>query len=202
MKESNNKDAEEVKKKIDEIRKQRLEMISEVKRYRKKAYYKEAEFNAISKFVESAKATMNNKKSGALKRMKNELEFNLSTRARVSLNEEREMVRKINEINAELEDYYKFIKLQKKIEYIKGDLEEYSKLISEKNKLIEETDVKLDELYRSLKRILGINERRERDRERMRQKSQAAPPQNEINLEDIAVIRKKESKNGASSPSE
>ncbi len=157
--------------------------------------YKEAESQAISKLLtmehERDKNNEKRRKIGQLKRLKNRLEFKIATEAS-SLSEEKDLIRKIDEINKELSEAYKSIRLERKGEFVKGDIEEYRKRLTELEAKIAETDKVLDGLYERLRKILGI--RRERKEERQRKRMQPKPQIQEINLEDIAVIKKKEKK--------
>ncbi|MCL4371699.1 hypothetical protein M1373_00030 [Candidatus Marsarchaeota archaeon] len=190
MKESNNQKALEIKGKIDELRKVREGLISEIKDYRRKLEYKEAENIAISKFIESKKDSVQTKKIGYLKKQKNRLEFKLSTQARISLSEEKDIIRKINEMNSELEGLLKFVKLERKIGYIKDDITNYTSKLNETDKKIKDIDLQLDDLYRSLRSTLRIKPHGANEQYRPQKKQQQQPVQ-EINMEDIAVIKKK-----------
>lgn len=192
IKESNNPEVASIKSQIDECRKQRDALITEIKDYRRKLEYKEAENIAISKFVESEKDNVEVKKIGYLKRQKNRLEFKLSTEARMSLDDEKGIIRKIAEIDGQLEGLLKFVRLQRKIGYIQDDIKNYTEKLNETDRKIRELDTKLDELYVSVRRALGIRGGRGGEQQRparKRQIQQAAQP--EINMEDIAVIKKK-----------
>ncbi len=190
IKESSNAQAQEVKGTIDTMRKERSALIDRIKKLRIRLEYKESELVAITGFLVSEKAKQDPKKGRELKRMKNMLEFKLSTEAKMSLAGERDIVRKINEISAQLDDFYKVVRLERKQGFIKGDIEQFRKELGELDKSIAELDTKLDERYKELKHLLGIDERRMM---RPKPKRKIAPmPMQEINLEDIAVIKKKE----------
>ncbi len=192
IKESSNPEVANIKAQIDECRKQRDGLITEIKDYRRKLEYKEAENAAISKFVESAKDNVDVKKIGYLKRQKNRLEFKLSTEARMSLDDEKSIIRKIAEIDGQLEGLLKFVRLQRKIGYIQDDIKNYTEKLNETDRKIRELDTKLDDLYVSIRKALGIRGGRGGEQQkpaRKRPVQQITQP--EINMEDIAVIKKK-----------
>ena len=190
IKESSNAHAQEIKSTIDTMRKERSAFIDRIKKLRIRLEYKESELVAITGFLESEKAKQDPKKGRELKRMKNMLEFKLSTEAKMSLSAERDIVRKINEVSAQLDDFYKVVRLERKQGFIKGDIEQYKKELGELEQSISGLDTKLDDKYRELKHVLGIDERR---MAKPKPKRRIAPmPVQEINLEDIAVIKKKD----------
>ena len=126
---------------------------------------------------------------GYLKHMKQKFEFKISTEAS-SLSQEKEIIRKINEINQELDEALASVRLERKLGFIKKDMDEYQKGITDINKRIEEIDVKLDGLYTSLRKSLGIGSWQ--NKQKHQQQVKKVQPQNQdINLEDIAVIKKK-----------
>ena len=190
IKESSNAQAQEVKGTIDTMRKERSSMVDRIKKLRIRLEYKQSELVAITGFLESEKAKQDPKKGRELKRMKNMLEFKLSTEAKMSLTAERDIVRKINDISAQLDDFYKVVRLERKQGFIKGDIEQYKKELEELEKNVTGLDAKLDDKYRELKHLLGIDERR---MAKPKPKRHAMPIQvQKINLEDIAVIKKKD----------
>jgi DNA repair ATPase RecN len=122
--------------------------------------------------------------------MKAKMEFKISTEAS-SLSQERDIVRKINEINQELGEALASVRLERKTGFVKGDIEEYKKSITEINGKIQELDNKLDSLYANLRKVLGIG--MWQNKQQMKPKRTQQPVQG-INLEDIVVIKKKDSK--------
>lgn len=194
VKESNNDRAVKLKDEIDNFRKERSKLIARVKDCRRRLSYKEAESAAIDKLLkmkkEEDKDGSKRKKIGYLKRMKSRLEFKISTEAS-SLSQEKEMIRHINDINQELDEALASVRLERKIGFITSDIEEYRKSIIDINAKIAELDTKLDGLYVSLRRALGIGSWQNKIQKQRKQQPVTAP---EINLEDIAVIKKKDAK--------
>ncbi len=185
-----------LKEEIDAVKKQRGDTIAKVKENRRRLNYKEAESVAIGRLLEIEKGkdkdNAKRKKIGYLKRLKNQLEFKISTEAQ-SLTAEKDLVRKIEEINKELNVAYKAIRLERKTELVKSDIEECRKNINEFELKIAEHDKKLDELYDKLRKLLGI-ERAKRVKPATKKRVQSQQMPQEINLEDIAVITKKSKK--------
>jgi uncharacterized coiled-coil DUF342 family protein len=182
-----NEKVEAIKKSIDEEKKKRFAMIDDIKRIRRKLSFKKAEQAALSKLIEIDKD--NSRKIGYLIRLKEKLEFKISTET-TTLNAEKDLVRKINEVNAELDHAIKSRRLKKRVELIGSDIEELSKQIEEKEKLIKDSEKKLDDLYSNLRSIMGRS-RPKVQRERQRN----APKQQEISLADIAIIKEKNGNN-------
>lgn len=194
VKESNIPEAVQLKKEIDDIRKERSVLIAKIKDSRRRLGYKEAESAAIEKLLTMRKNEdkdgSKRRRIGYLKRMKARLEFKISTEAS-SLTQEKDIVRKINEINGELGEALASVRLERKTGFIKSDIEAYRKSITEVNVKIQELDNRLDGLYANLRKILGIGSWQ--NKQPKPKKTQQQQPQG-INLEDIAVIKKKDAK--------
>ncbi len=188
--ESGSEEVKNLKKEIDEIKKERFAIIIKLKELRHKLGYKEAELVAIGKLLSIEKQnddpTARSKRIGYLKHLKNKLEFKISTEAS-SLASERDLVRKINEVSNELNEALKIVRLQRKVEYVKGDITNYEASLGELDKQITAVDAKLDDKYRTLRKMLGIGHERQHTQKRKMQQ----PSLPEINFEDIAVIKKK-----------
>ncbi len=133
------------------------------------------------------------KRVGYLKRMKQRMEFKISTEAS-SLAQEKDIIRKINEINQELNEALASVRLERKVGFISKDIEEYRKSITEINSRIGELDTKLDGLYVTLRKTLGIGSWQNKPQQQQRQRKPQSARMPGINLEDIAVIKKKEEK--------
>ncbi len=196
IKESKNPEVAKLKEEIDAVKKKRTEVIIKVKENRRRLNYKEAETIALTRLLEieknKDKDNAKRKKIGYLKRLKNKLEFKISTEA-TSLAAEKDLVRKIEEINKELNDAYKAIRLERKSEFVKKDVDEIRKNLLELEAKITEHDKKLDEHYDKLRKLLGIERSRHISKPQSARKKVQASSQ-EINLEDIAVIKKKDKK--------
>ncbi|MDE1825483.1 MAG: hypothetical protein KGH61_05235 [Candidatus Micrarchaeota archaeon] len=185
---------DELNKGIEEEKKKRTGIIDSIRRTRYKMAYKQAEFAALSKLntlnVEKGKSI------GYLKRMKERLEFKISTEAS-SLSAEKDLIRKINEINEELEKSIKIYRQRKKVELIKGDIEDATKALEELEKQILESNKALDNLYNELRSLTGYRGERQERKPGERRVSRPQKPQ-EISLADIAIIKDKKNGNNSS----
>lgn len=188
VKVSNNPQAVNLKQEIDALKKQRETLIKEAKNLRRRLIYKEEEREGLVSFLDSSKS-VNKGRFAPLKRMKQKLEFRLSTQAGITLSEERGIVKKVGEINKELDVLSKYVGLERKREFVNKDIESYKARLEVLHKGISDADLKLDELYRLLKKMLGIGQQHV-------QKARRRPSvlMQEINLEDVAIIKKKEEK--------
>lgn len=195
IKESNNPEAERLKGEIDGVRKERGKYIIRIKECRRRLSYKEAESVAITNLLkmegDDAKKAEKRRRFGYLKRLKNRLEFKISTEAS-SLADEKELIRKIDEINKELKGSLASVRLERKLTFVKKDIEVYNAELTGIDTKIVEMDKKLDALYAELRKVLGITSWQ--GKTRVHKKKVQNMPIPEINLEDIAVIKKKESK--------
>lgn len=164
---------------------------------RRRLSYKEAEEAAIGTLLKMKKDDdkdgSKRRRVGYLKRMKQKFEFRISTEAS-SLSQEKEIIRKINEINQELDEALASVRLERKLGFIKNDIESYKKSITEVNTRIEELDGKLDGLYVNLRKTLGIGSWQNKQKQQQERKKTQQMQMPEINLEDIAVIKKKSDK--------
>jgi len=173
-------------------------MIAKIKEHRRRLGYKEEEFAALQHLVtmnkEKDKDGEQAKRYNYLKSLKNRLEFRISTEAS-SLSKEKEMIREISSINQELNQLSVAVRMDRKLGLVKGDIEECRTKLAELEPKIIEIDGKLDMMYTDLRKKLGIvkrvapPERKTRPRE---DRPRPQPRDEEINLEDIAVIKKKE----------
>lgn len=129
------------------------------------------------------------------------MEFKISTEAS-SLSDERALVRKIDEIGKQLDDALALVRLERKRELVKGDIETFRKGIMDLDKEIVGMDVKLDAVYSELRKVLGIGGYKHgpapgADGKMQHKKRAPAAQIKEINLEDIAVIKRKGAKHVA-----
>jgi uncharacterized coiled-coil DUF342 family protein len=199
IKESGNAEALEIKKQIDVLKQQRKTAMYNLHQSRRKLEYKEKEQLQVAKKIETDKQKIeeSKRKVWKLKRNKEKLEFRISTEAK-SLTAEKDLIRKINEINTELEEALRYVRLDRKLNLVKGDIEQNKTILQQSEKKLEEIDKGLDELYSKARAILGIKKRsRESGSDGPRSSRPHQPyhhsqqPQQEINLEDIAVIKRK-----------
>ncbi len=210
---SGNPEAAKLRDEIEALKKERIESIIRVKIARKRLGYKQNEKEEVRKLMEQNKTdtTEQRRQIGKMKRIKNSLEFRVSTEAR-SLAEERELIKKISETNAKLKELYKSLRFEKKMEFVEGDIKRYTEEVETSTKKITEIELNLDERYDALRKLLGIErgkrreqgengERREHHdyheghdrREPHERRPHKEQQQEAINFEDIAVIKKKKS---------
>jgi uncharacterized coiled-coil DUF342 family protein len=197
IKDAASPEAAKIKEEIDNLRKERSKIIAKIKEHRRRLGYKEEEFAALQHLVtlnkEKDKDGEQAKRYNYLRRLKNRLEFRISTEAG-SLQKEKEMIREISEINQELAALGVAVRMERKLSLVKGDIEECKVKLTELEPKIVEIDGKLDAMYTDLRKKLGITKRPlpERKPERRMDRPRPQPRDEEINLEDIAVIKKKE----------
>lgn len=202
IRDSDNDEAKKLKLEIDAMRKKRDKLISEMKSHRRMINYKQQEYTALSKFLEIDANKPNQSEIIHLKKQKNRLEFKLSTEPRLTLDMERELIRRINEISSKLNTKLRYASLEKKFNLLKGDVKNYSSKIEEVSNTIKEINQQTDDMYSKLKAMLGI---KDTDRSNMRpinrsqnleHKRKHAVQEQKINLKDIAIItRKNKNKN-------
>ncbi|MEM3841636.1 MAG: hypothetical protein QXN59_03010 [Candidatus Micrarchaeaceae archaeon] len=193
VKESGNAEAKSIKDKIDAMKKERGELIYKIKDLRRRIMYKQAEGAAIEKFLEkerkSGEGEKKKRKIGYLRRVKSELEFKVATEAG-SLAAEKALVRKIAEVNAELNEALKSVKMERKSGLIKEDIKEYTEKLQELNKKVLDMDREIDGLYRDLRKSLNIPYDKTKNGQQKPER-RPQPKLVEINLEDIAVIKRR-----------
>ena len=101
--------------------------------------------------TEKHKIEESKKKVWKLKRSKQKLEFRISTEA-TSLSSEKDLIRKINEVNKELEEAFRYVRLDRKQGLIKKDIEESTTILKDSETKLGEVDKGLDELYSKVRR--------------------------------------------------
>ena len=173
--------SQELMTKIEEERKTKGMLLDEMRRYRRRLAYKLAEKEALAKInTEPKKGTKN---IGYLRRRKESLEFRISTEA-FSLAAEKELIRKKQEVEEELQEAINNYRMKRKAEFVQGDIEEM-------NKKIEETSQKLQELEKRLDVLYGGLRRRRSSQPRQKKQEFHQPQQQEVSFADIAVIKEK-----------
>ncbi len=177
----------EINTKIEEERKKKGMLLDNLRRFRRKLNYKFAEREAIAKLAEMSKKSTKN--IGYLRRKKESLEFRISTEA-YTLDAEKELIRKKNEVEKELEEAIASYRMRRKAEFVAHDIEELTKQIENTNKELQELERRLDVLYSGLRRSRG---QANKPRVRQEQKIQ------EVSFADIAIIKDKKvgKENGA-----
>lgn len=175
-----NSASQEIMKQIEEERKKKGALLDEMRRFRRRLAYKLAEKEAISKLSTAGKKSTKN--IGYLRRKKEALEFRISTEA-FTLNAEKDLIRKKQEVETELQEAINSYRMKRKAEFVNGDIEELSKKIEETNAKLQELEKRLDILYGGL--------RRQRAPQRQRKQEHTPHQQQEVSFADIAVIKEK-----------
>lgn len=171
-------------------------MIEQIKRARKRINYKLAEQDTIERFIqmnESAKDFQEKlKKVRTLTRQKHSLEFRISTES-FSLSDEKNLIGKIKSIDSELSESLRVVRIFRKRDLIKKDLEEYAVQLNKLDTEIAELDKQLDDLYSQIRKILRMGEKRLNTRQGFQKpkRKEERPRMQEVNLEDIVVIKRK-----------
>ncbi len=168
---------------VDELeaaKRRRGEFLDSIRRYKRKLAYKLEEQEAIKKLADMSKK--NTKNIGYLRRRKENIEFRISTEA-YTLDEERELIRRKNEVDAELEEAIKSYRLRRKQEYIVSDIAELTKRIAEAEAALGEAEKKLSEIYASYRKKQDWEPRRKEERKH------TEPRHDEISLADMAIIK-------------
>lgn len=175
-----------------------MDLIGQLSALRNKLRYKETEHEALTKLLAMPHDNVN---VGRLKRMKESLEFRIATEA-ATLNAEKELIKKLTVINADLEDALKVYRFKRKSELVAKDIEDLKKRFEEYRVQIHDDDKRLDGLYASLKSLTGWGDRPQRPgpggSEGLQMKKRH-PPQDaplEISLSDIATIKNKKHDDG------
>lgn len=169
---------------IEEERKKRAQLIDQMRRLRGKLNYKQVEQAALSKLT----APPMPKNVGRLKKMKSSIEFKIATEA-ATLTAERELIKKLNEINKELDEALNAYRFKRKVELVAKDIEEIGKALESYKDQVLVVDKRLDELYGELRSKTGWKRRATGEQKPRRTPKHEEPF--EVNLEDIATIKKK-----------
>ena len=173
----------ELEESIDKVKKEKYAVVDEIKRLRSRLAYKKSEYLAITKLLEMD--TEKTKNIGYLKRLKEKLEFAISTEAALTPDKEKELIRKINSVNEELDKSLRSYRMRKKAESINNIVDELQKKIEEMEKKITDYNKQLDELYYKLREASGYNKQHAAKGKRERREQKPT----EISFADIAVIK-------------
>lgn len=196
-----NDEASKLREIINKLRDERSSLIRQIKENKYKLYYKETEKTAVTKLIDENKDNVDYKKIRYLKKLKNKIEFKISTSSS-SLNEEKELIRKVNQVNEELSKSMKFVRMKRKLELINGDIEQYKANISDLNNKISAIDLKLDDYFSKLRAINRKNNKFERFSDKKdnnnsrnyhdhdQNKKYEPRPAANFSIEDIVVIKK------------
>lgn len=176
----------EINAKIEEERKKKGMMLDSLRRFRRKLNYKLAEKEAIAKLADMSKKSTKN--IGYLRRKKESLEFRISTEA-YTLEAEKDLIRKKNDVDKELQEAIASYRMRRKAEFVAHDIEELTKQIENTNRELQELERRLDVLYSGLRRSRGMSKPKARPEQKLQ----------EVSFADIAVIKdkKEDKKNGA-----
>ena len=171
---------------IDEEKQKRSNYIHDSRSARNRLAYKLADKQAISQLSEISKS--HTKNIGFLRKKKEQLEFRIATEA-FTLEAERDLIRKKNEVEREFGQALKSYRLRKKLEFIEGDIIELNKRIDEAEARIKASGKRLDELYSNLRSLTGETKRKTspggKQQHREEHKKQ------EISFADIAIMKEK-----------
>jgi uncharacterized coiled-coil DUF342 family protein len=180
---------DELRKEIEAERTKGAGIANSIRATKRRMLYKLDEKAALSKLAQLSKEKT--KDIRFLRRRKNEIDFRISTEA-FTLDAERDLVRKRNAIEKELNEATKSYRLRKKVEFIDKRIEEMNKEIETMVEQLKESNKKLDDYYNEMRRISG-GERRRRPQHHGGDEKHQQKPQ-EISIADIAIINKEESK--------
>jgi len=174
---------DEIKKAIDAAFEKKRALILRINRLKGRLEYKKSEEEALAKLVGLNDAYKN---IGKLRHMKEVLEFKISTEAR-TLDDEKALLKRLEGVEAQLNEAIAASRLKKKAELVHKDVEELEKGMEEANKEIDAINKQIAELK---SKLAGTRHKPEQRRRRVQ-----APPV-EISLQDIAIIKTKKNKNG------
>ncbi len=180
---------------IELLKKQRASQMAKMRESQYKLNYKKSEQDALAKLSEIERQRGDRQGIEALsklKRLRHSMEFKIATES-LSLAQEKSIARKISEVNAQIEMALKHERFKRKMSLVSKDIEVYQSALNDIIKSIMETDAKLDELYSAVRKALGIHGRRPRTAQQHGE-HRPAPKQQEVNLEDIVIIKKKDGK--------
>lgn len=132
---------DEIKIKIQELEKQKSDLIERLKKINGRLRFKRYEQKALEPFLEQTKDVH----IGSLRRQKKIIEFRISTQA-YTPKMEREWIKEVKKIDEQLEKVKEVEKARRKKMFVEGD-------IAEAEKGICEIEIKLNAIREELKRL-------------------------------------------------
>jgi uncharacterized coiled-coil DUF342 family protein len=170
--------AEEIEERIKQLEEEKKTLIEEIKELNNRLRYKTMEHKALLPFVEKTKDV---RVDNIIKQLKG-LEFKVATQAHTP-QMERNLVKKIMELEKELSKHKGVFRARKKLKLIESDLNEIKKKIEEVEGKLKAIRKELKGLYEKLK----IKKAAEK-----RGATYGEKTDHMITLEDVVVVEKSE----------
>ncbi len=196
----------DLRTKIDEKRKQRMDIIINIKKKERRLRYKQTELVALAQMKEieekaKAEAPAEQQEEpkrfrsiGYLLRQREKLEFKIATEAK-TLDNEKKFLRMISTLNEEIEEAKRANRTRRKGDFVKKDIEDLTREIAEEEEKIKGTEHELDELYSKLRQLTNFKKPRYEEGGARPHHEHSPKQEVQISFEDVAIIKKKESDN-------
>ncbi len=170
---------EQLKAKIDELEKQKAELIERIKALNRRIRYKKFEQKALQPFLEQTKDVQ----IAPFRKQKRALEFRISTAA-YTPKMEKELIKQLKKVDEQLDKVKEVERARRKIKYVEQDITDGE---SEIGKIEVELKVIRDELKKLYDEMKSI-----RLSARKQAAAQARADEDLVALGDLALIEKDE----------
>ncbi len=159
-------EVEELRDRIEELEKEKTQLIDRIKELNRRLRYKQYEHKALAPFIEETKEV----DLRPYQRQKRAIEFKISTSAYTPAME-RQMLKKLKKIEEKLSKYEEIEKARRKFKYVVKDIETAEKEI-------EEIEARLKQIREELKKLYA----------EYKIAKKSVKPSDFVSLEDIALI--------------
>lgn len=168
---------EEIKEKIDELEKNKAELIDKIKKINRRLRYKRYEKKALEPFLEKTKDVV----VEPIRRKKRILEFKIATQA-YTPKMEKEWLKEVKKVDKKLDELREVERARRKKRYIDRDIEEGERAVSE-------IEIKLKSLRDDLKKLYDAM-REIRSTARKVATAEKRAKEDMVSLGDLALIEK------------
>ncbi len=194
---------DDIRAKINSLEEAKKKLIEEIKKLNARLRFKKYEEKKVSARLEGKEKI----RAAPYFKMLRKLHFKVSTQAFTAA-KEKELVKKIEEIEKKLPAALEVERARKKLKLVKGDIEEAEKRIAEIDEELKKMREELKELYTKLNNLQYSSETNKRKRRRRKRRDKNGKLEEDyeedeefdnymkevdefISLEDIAIIEKK-----------
>jgi len=169
----------EIKTKIDELEKQKGELIEKIKKINRRLRYKQYEKKALEPFLEKTK----NVAVEPIRRRKRILEFKIATQA-YTAKIEKEWLKEVKKVDKQLDELKEVERARRKSRYVDTDIQEGEEAIQEIEKGLKGLRDDLKKLYDAMREFRSVARKAAGDEKRAQEEM--------VSLGDLALIEEEE----------
>jgi len=170
---------EEIKTKIDELEKQKSELIEKIKKINRRLRYKQYEKKALEPFLEKTRGVA----VEPIRRRKRILEFKIATQA-YTPKMEREWLKEVKKVDKQLDELREVERARRKSRYIDRDIEEGEEAVREIETGLKSLRDDLKKLYDAMREFRSVARQAAGEEKRAKEEM--------VSLGDLALMEEEE----------